>query len=142
MKTSESQKYKLAAQQVYNDQVRKPSFISRLNECCASSEDREGTTHFPERFTMLPQTPDDMSLEQHIEALTKKYSDNTRSRQNELKMININAKMPIEAITDKISITFPASFNCFDNLRECLDITENKFNQSGSNFIQKLSKVL
>jgi hypothetical protein len=149
VKISDSQKYKLAAEQVYQDQRSSSSFMSKLNSWFAEAEETHQNAEYPERFAMLPQTVNDMSLEQHLEALSNQYAGHISNSEDEIKILDSQISMSVDSVDlpresecDKISISFPASSFSSEYFKECLEITENEVCQSGLNFMQKLGKMM
>lgn len=149
VKTCDTQKYKLAAEQIYRDQISKPSFISRLNNCYNNQTEKQMNSEYEERSCLFTHKGNDMSLEDHLEALSNRYSRQKSNSQDYIKIFDSQVSMsvdseelPNESECTKLTITLPASTTCADYFKECFDLTENAVNESGSNFIQRLNKLL
>jgi hypothetical protein len=132
--------YKEAAQELGREQASKSSFLSRLND----------TVEHPERYSMMQDSNDDMSLEQSLEALSGGYKSCDTDLQNEIRIIDSHVSMSLDSPDfqtdsdwDRINITFQNSKNCGDYSKECLDLASNSNDGDSAKFyFQKLSKIL
>ena len=104
---------------------------------------------YSDRLTMLPQTSNDLSLEQHLDRLSQQFLRQDSNYQDEIRILDSHISMSVdsnefslESDCDKINISLPSSFNKKEYLLECLGITESESSQTGINFMQRLSTML